>query len=146
MIKEYSYWIIPVYKNNDWNYEFLVINQKTHNGSFWWFPKWHTEKWEDEITTAIRELEEEVWIKDIDIQLVKSEGFSYSFETGNADDKNIVKYDKTVKYRLWFTDSKEVTIQDKELNWYKRANYDDTLNILSHKNMKDVFKNMTKWI
>ncbi len=147
MIKDFSYWIIPAYKNNNWDYEFLVINQKTYNGSFWWFPKWHAENWEDNITAAIRELEEEVWIKNIRIDLKKSGWFSYTFTTGNIN--TWVKwdnYDKTVKYWLWFVTNKEVKIQQEELNGYKRANYDDTLNILSHKNMKKIFVEITKWI
>lgn len=147
MIKDYSYWIIPVYKNNDWNYEFLVINQKTHNGSFRWFPKGHAEGSENGLTAATRELQEEVWIADIKIDEKNYWWFSYTFDTGNSSTwEKWIKYDKTVKYRLWFVDNKEVKIQEDELNWYKRANYDDTLNILSHKNMKDLFWAMTKKI
>ena len=140
MIKDYSYWIIPVYKNNDWTYEILVINQKTYNWSFRGFPKWHAEEGEDGLTAAIRELQEEVWIENIKLDDKKYGWFGYNFE------EKWIKYDKTVKYRLWFVENKEIKIQEDELNWYKRANYDDALNILSHKNMKDVFKDMIKYL
>ena len=138
MIKDYSYWIIPVYKNNDWNYEFLVINQKTYNGSFRGFPKGHAEEGETWLTAAIRELQEEVWIENIKLDNKKYERFSYNFE------EKWIKYNKTVKYRLWFVDSKNVSIQEEELNGYKRANYDNTIKILSHRNMQEVFKKITK--
>jgi hypothetical protein len=138
MVKDYSYWIIPVYINKFWEYEFLVINQKTYNWSFWGFPKWHAEDWEDGITAAKRELAEEVWIEEIDINLDKFWWFKYNFE------ENWQKYDKTVKYRLGFVNLKDIKIEEDELNWYKRANYEDTLKVLSHKNMKEVFKETTK--
>jgi 8-oxo-dGTP pyrophosphatase MutT (NUDIX family) len=133
MIKDYSYWIIPVYKDENWNNEFLLINQKTYNGSFWWFPKWHAENGEDNISAAIRELKEEVWIYDIILDKNKSEWFKYTFKQAWQE------FDKTVKFWIWFVNSKDVIIQQEELNWYKWANYDDTLNILTHKNMKDLF-------
>lgn len=138
MIKDYSYWIIPVYIDSNWDYEFLVIHQKTEKWSFWGFPKWHAEKGEDWLTAAIRELEEEVWINDINIDERKFWWFDYKFE------ERWIKYDKTVKYRLWSTKNKDVTIQQEELKWYKRVNYTDTLTILSHKNMKDIFTEITK--
>ena len=138
MIRDYSYWIIPVYKNSNWDYEFLIINQKTYNWSFWWFPKWHSEKWETELESAKRELEEEVWIKNININTKKTLWFSYNFE------EKWIKYDKTVKYWIWFVKDKNVIIQKEELNGYKRTNYNDTINMLSHKNMKEVFKKITK--
>ncbi len=140
MIKDYSYWIIPVYVNSNWDYEFLVIHQKTENWSFWGFPKWHAEKWEDWLTAAIRELEEEVWIKDVKIDEEKFWWFDYQFiERWN-------KYDKTVKYRLWFVKNKDIQIQEDELIWYKRVSYDDTLNILSHKNMRNTLNNVISWL
>ena len=138
MIKDYSFGVIPVYTDKNWNYEFLIINQKTYNGNFWWFPKWHAENGENGLETAIRELEEEVWIKNINIDKNKFESFSYDFE------EKWIKYYKTVKYRLWFVKNKDVIIQKEELNWYKRTDYNNTLRILSHTNMQNTFKNMTK--
>ena len=41
---EYSYGIVPIYKNDKWECKFLLINQKSQKHSFRWFPKWHKEK------------------------------------------------------------------------------------------------------
>jgi hypothetical protein len=138
MVEDASYWIMPVYINKNWEYEFLVINQKTYNWNFWWFPKWHAEAWEDGITAAKRELSEEVWIEKIDIDLANFWWFKYNFK------ENWLEYNKTVKYRLWFVISKDIKIEEEELNWYKRANYETTLKVLSYKNMKEVFIKATK--
>lgn len=138
MIKDYSYWIVPVYKNNNWEYEFLVIHQKTYNGSFWGFPKWHAEKWEDWLTAAKRELSEEVWITNVNIIEDNFYWFDYQYK------ENWNQYDKTVKFRLGFVDSKNVKIQEEELKWYRRVNFDDALNLLTHNNMKLVLKNIER--
>lgn len=135
MRKDYSYWIIPVYKNTEWNYEFLVINQKTYNGDdFWGFPKWHAEEWEDWLTAAKRELAEEVGITDINIKEDKFYWFDYQFK------ERWNQYDKTVKFRVGFVENKEVKIQDEELIWCEWVKYEDALNLITHDNMKIVLK------
>jgi len=140
MIKDQSYWIIPVYKNDDWSFEFLIIDQKSSHGSFWWFPKWHPEGWEDGIMTAKREFQEEVGIWEIKIIKDKYFDMSYIFK-----DK-WEKIDKTVRYWLGFVKSKSVSIQKKELNWYKRLDFDSAMKILSHENTKNILKEVIKEI
>lgn len=138
MKKDYSYWIIPVYKDNNWDYRFLLINQKTFDGDFWWFPKWHAENWEDWLNAAIRELREEVWIENIKIDKENYWDINYNFEN------KWIKYNKKVRYRLWFVDNKDVIIQEKEVKWYKRAKFNEVLDILTYENMKKLFIEISK--
>ena len=140
MIKDASFGVVPAYKNKNWEYEFLIINQKTYNWSFVWFPKWHPEKWETEIETAKRELEEEVGISDVEIDKNRFWGFNYRFK------EKWIKYDKDVKYRLWYVTTKTNTIQVEELNSCKWVSYDDVLKQVSHENMKKIFIEITKWL
>lgn len=140
MIKDTSFWIIPAYKNDKWNYEFLIIDQKTYNWNFVWFPKWHRELWESEIETAKRELKEEVGISDVEIDEKRFWWFNYKFtEKG-------VKYDKDVKYRLGYVKHKENTIQVEELNSCKWVSFDEVLKQLTHENMKKIFIEIAKWL
>lgn len=140
MIKDQSYWIIPIYKKPEWDCEILVIDQKSNNGSFWWFPKWHPEVWEDEIMAAEREFKEEVGINDIEIIKDKYFDMSYVFK-----DK-WKKINKTVRYRIGFVKTKNVNIQEKELNWYQRLDFDSAIKILSHENTRNILKKVIQEI
>ncbi len=134
MKKDFSYWIVPIYVNERWEKEFLVIHQKTKNWSFWWFPKWHAEKWETELESAKRELFEEVWIKKIDIDAWKSFQIQYVFK----ENEEIIN--KTAKYWIGYVKNKNIKIQNEELNWSEWLNLDATLNKLSHRNIQNRIK------
>ncbi len=138
MKKDFSYWIVPVYKNEDWSHEFLIINQKAGNWSFWWLPKWHAEMGEDWIQAAKREFVEEVWINNFEVIEDKYFEINYIFQ------EKWEKIYKTVKYRLAFVGTKDVKIQDIELNWYKWVDYDRAIKILSHENTKNILKKVIK--
>ena len=132
--KDYSYWIVPIYVNDKWEQEFLLINQKSINWSFWGFPKWHPENWEDGLVAAKRELFEEVGISDIDIDTNKNFEIKYSFK------ENWEEIQKTVKYRIWYTNKRNIVIQEEELNWYKWTDFDNMISLLTHNNTKDKIK------
>jgi tRNA nucleotidyltransferase (CCA-adding enzyme) len=140
MIKDTSFGIIPTYKNNNWEYEFLIINQKTYNWSFVGFPKWHPEKWESNLETAKRELEEEVGITDIKLDENRFWWFSYKFK------EKWVKYDKAVKYRLGYVKNKINKIEIEEVNSCKWVSFNEVMQLVTHKNMKKIFIEITKWL
>lgn len=111
MIKQFSYWIIPVYKNLD-NISVLLIQ---HHDWHRWFPKWHIEDWETPIQTAIRECQEEVGIfefEDISQDIILD---YYTFGVGSK----IIN--KTVWYFIWYTKTKQVHIQQDEIKDYARV-------------------------
>jgi len=140
MENDASFWIIAYKKNEYDENEYLLINQKSINWNFWWFPKWHAENWEDWITAAKREFLEEVWISNVKLLWEKSFINKYSFKNW---EKTIIK---TVTYRIWKIENQEVKIQEEELNWYKRANYLNAQKILTHKNNKEILEHANEYI
>jgi len=138
MKKDFSYGIIPAYKDVNGDIEFLLINQITNKGAFWWFPKGHAEKNENWLTAAKRELYEEVGIDDLELVSNKEFITDYVFQDGEE------KIHKTVKYWLAFVKTKEVRTQESELNGYKWANFDIALGVLSHENTKNILKKAIK--
>lgn len=132
MTKDQSFGIIIFSINQDGNREYLLINQKSQNGNFWWFPKWHPEIWETPVQTARRECLEEVWINRIDIIEWKNFEICYSFPTEHGD------IEKSVVFFVWQTDQKDVKIQPEELNGYKWADFDTALSLLTHKNSQNL--------
>lgn len=141
MQTDHSYWIIAFFENADWEREFLLINQKSDNGSFRWYPKWHAEKWEDWLQAAKREFWEEVGIKDVKIVWNKTFDTEYIFHREWLPDIH-----KTVTFWVGKVEDKEVKIQIEELNWYKRANFEYAMNTLSHKNYKDLLKKVAEYL
>lgn len=141
MEKEHSYWIIAYFDNYDWEREYLLINQKSENWNFRWYPKWHPEIWENWIQTAKREFFEEVWISDVSIIWNKV------FETMYiCHRKNGLETEKTVTFWVWKVKNKNIKIQEEELNWYKWANFDTAMKLLSHKNYKDILENVKNYL
>lgn len=88
-IKDASFGVIPVYKNNDSTYLYCVVR---HAVGHWAFPKGHKEKGESDEEVARRELREETGneVKEI----AQSVNFieNYSFERAGATHEKIVKY------------------------------------------------------
>lgn len=141
MQKDHSYWIIAFFENANWEREFLLINQKSDNGSFRWYPKWHAENGENWLQAAKREFWEEVGIKDVKIIWERTFDTNYIVHRPWLDDMW-----KTVTFWVGKVENKEVKIQIEELNWYKRANFEYAMNMLSHKNYKDLLEKVVKYI
>jgi hypothetical protein len=56
------------------------------------------------------------------------------------------KINKTVRYRIGFVKTKNVNIQEKELNWYQRLDFDSAIKILSHENTRNILKKVIQEI
>lgn len=89
MIKEHSYGVIPVFKNQDGTVVYGVVR---HAAGHWGFPKGHAGDGETEVETAKRELQEELGIATVTLipGIKLSEQFAYEREG--------TMYDKTVTY------------------------------------------------
>ena len=134
MSNEHSYGIIPVFKKNNNNFEFLLVH---HNMGHWAFPKGHPLPGEKAEETARREFFEETGIKDCVISKEMSFAEEYSFE---KDDKKI---NKTVTYLLGFVENKNaVTPQEfkKEISETKWVGYDEALNLLTYDEPKKILE------
>lgn len=127
---EYSYWIIPLYKDKQWNYKILLINQKSQEKSFRWFPKGHKELLEDDLQTAKRELQEETWISKVTIIPNKKWSLHYTYSFWWE------KRNKKVFFRVGYVQNLNVTIQTLELNEFSRCTKDEAIAKLTHKDAK----------
>lgn len=146
MHKEFSYGIIPIFKNEQGEYEVLIIKHKGSVGHRA-FPKGHIEDGETPLQAAQREFTEETGIHDI--QLYKERIFKdhYIF-MGKKHISLLQKWEKNeqreiekfVGYYLGFVFTKDVHIQDEEINDFIRlpiAKAKDKLTYLSAKLLLD---------
>ncbi len=108
MIKEFSYGIIPIYKNVQGNYEVLLV--KTIGGRYRWFPKGHTEEEETPLMAAQREFIEETWIPEVKIYQEKIFKEHYTYP---RRDQEVI--DKYIWYYVWFVWSQQVIKQKAEI-------------------------------
>jgi len=130
IINDKSYGIILIFRKDNHEDRFLILR---HNAGHWSFPKGHKEEGETSVEAALRELEEESGIKEIefakDTPVIKE---NYSFE------KNGNHYDKTNEYFIAFTKDDIVKIQNSEINEYKWATYDEAVNTFTFEEPKGV--------
>lgn len=136
MKKEYSFWIIPVFKEDNWSKEILIVQSK--NWSHRWFPKWHKEKWEKPLETAMRELFEETWLKIkqiINWELIEDPYIDYS-----QISKNWKIIEKHVWYFIWEVKSKKIKLQKKEIKDALRLTEDKIENNITHDSSKKIFQ------
>lgn len=141
VIKDYSYGVIPLYKENDvWNV--LLIHQISHHGDrFWIFPKGHAENGETPIQTATRELHEETGVEKITIEASRPFSMFYMFTHDG------VRIDKQVDYFIGYCDSLETKITQPhevcELRW---CTFSEASELLTHQNTKDVFTEVQRFL
>ncbi|MEX0931385.1 MAG: NUDIX domain-containing protein [Candidatus Paceibacterota bacterium] len=104
---EYSYGIVPLYKNKNGEIEVLFIQ---HKEGKWGFPKGHSEKDEEPLIAAKREFSEETGITDFELLegLIFSE--SYTHHKEGYPRLKVVEYAPAIVY------SKELSPQVDEVN------------------------------
>lgn len=115
-------------------YKFLILRQKDTKDDNWSFVKGHMEEGEKPEETAIRELEEEAGIKEIEtisIPLIHEE-----YEIFHHGEKRL----KVNEYFIGFVKDKKVIFDENEIDSYKWATYEEALNIFSHKERVQVLK------
>jgi len=103
------------------------------NGGHWDFPKGHVEKNEEEIETALRELEEETNIKDIKL----SDDFRSSIKYNILKDSKLIA--KEVIFFIGKTKIWDVQLSS-EHQHYSWLNYEDALNRLTYDNAKKLLQ------
>lgn len=142
IINDTSFGVIPFHKDNENEIYFCIVH---HSSSHWSFPKGHPEQDEEELETALRELQEETGVVEVKIidELKLSE--SYSFEKDNKT------YNKTVTYFVGSTTNMNNTTPEsfkQEISEIKWATYEETMSTLTFNKAKDiltkVFKHLKK--
>jgi len=100
--------------------EFLIVHQQ--QGDHWFFSKGHVEKWETEQETALREINEEVWLS---VTIIPWFRETYSYEIVSSDIK------KTVVFFLAEAKFGDVTLSD-ELQNALRLDYEQAIQQLTY--------------
>jgi bis(5'-nucleosidyl)-tetraphosphatase len=113
MKRERSYGVIVVHIDEAHHVQFLLVQGY---GNYWGFPKGHTEPNETALETALRELQEETGITDIDILEGQYFDESYVIEKKKGSD-----IDKSVRYFVGKVSQKKARRQRseiKQLGWF----------------------------
>ncbi len=139
--KEQCYGVIVVYKSVE--NLFLILQQYDEpifKGS-WTFPKGHHEGNETPKETALRELEEETGITEIellDLSLIMHEEYK------------IIKHEKqrlkVNDYFIGFVKDQKVKIQENEISAYKWASYEEAIKTFQYETRKETLKKAKEYL
>jgi len=130
---EKCFWIIPLIQEWDDMKVILVKHHQWHR----WFPKWHAKKGETELQTAKRELYEEAWIKNIEIDndQIFSEEYSFIDQTR----KYLTKLEKKVLYFVWYVKAPyTIKIDESEIVDFKICLLKEAISILTFDSSKNI--------
>lgn len=134
---EQCYGFIVVFKKEQ--NIFLILERMERKGD-WTFPKGHIEVGEIPKETALRELEEETGIKEIDIldlPLIHEE-----YEIINHGEKRL----KINDYFIGFVKEENVIIEKEEIQSYKWASYEEAMDSFEHERRKQSLKEAKKYL
>lgn len=134
---EQCYGVIVVLKGEQ-NKFLMLEREETKND--WTFAKGHAEEGETPKETAMRELEEETGIKEIeilDLPLIHEE-----YEIVSHSEKRL----KINDYFIGFVKDKDVKIEKEEIQSYKWVTFEEALNSFQHESRKQVLEEAQKYI
>lgn len=134
--KEFSFGVIPIYKQQK-TYIFLVIKQQDNH---WGFPKGHKKTGESALKTAKRELEEETGINTT--QFLKDITFTQTYSHKRLA---FFKIYKKVLYFPALTQQTKVEIKNEIID-YRWLRYEDALRQLTFKENKDLLKSVHNYL
>lgn len=121
---------IPENSKDKNDYKFLLLH---YESGHWDYVKGHVEKNETEIETALRELDEETGLKDVNIIKEYKEDLSYIF----SHNKQLIN--KTVVYFLAESKTNDVTISHEHID-YIWLPYKEALEKLTFENARNLLK------
>ena len=116
------------------NRNFLLV--KNNNGKYWGFPKGHIEIGETEEQTALREIKEET---NLDVEIL--DGFRKT-----SIYKLLGRIQKKVVIFLAKANSKNVRIQNSEIEKFGWLKKEEVFSLLNHQNDLKIFKNAITWL
>lgn len=140
MLKDYAYGVIPLMKkNNTWYTVIILLSSWNHR----WLPKWHWEKWETALESAMREFHEETGLilktEQINIEKTYTDKYISFSKRHNQDvDKTVTYYTAIIPYTdftnlSWYSENdweilgkKVVTLDEAIIN----VTYDQTRSLL----------------
>lgn len=130
---DHSYGAVPIFKNDKGEFEVLLIEQRDRRGTgtFWGFPKGHSEAGESGKEAAARELLEETGLQ-AKLDSARSFDQHYSFVWEGA------LVNKTVTYYLAVVPSKELKLQEKEIAAARWCGFEGARKLLTYDNNKQL--------
>ncbi len=139
MIQEFAYGILPLYKSLNWEYEVLIVKKRSWN--HWAFTGWHIEFWESPLQAAYRELHEESWINDIDVDEKTLLELHYKYTN-----KQRLEIDKYVWMYIWFVKNKDVQLEVQELMEYRWLTLPEAVKQVTYPSSKDLIKKIQQYL
>jgi 8-oxo-dGTP pyrophosphatase MutT (NUDIX family) len=134
---EQCYGVIVVLKEEQCKFLILEREEKKND---WTFAKGHAEEGETPKETALRELEEETGIENIeilDLPLIHEE-----YEIIRHGEKRL----KINDYFVGFVIDKDVKIEKAEIQSYRWTTFKEALNTFNHERRKQVLKEAQKYL
>lgn len=138
-IKDNSYGATPIFKESD---QYLILLVK-HRAGHWTFPKGHPESGESKFDTIKRELQEEIGIKDFDLDENTDFVEHYSFESGNK------LYDKENAYYPAFVHNKTINTPEKfkkEIPECRWLTSDEALKLAQFDSTKEIIRQVEEYL
>lgn len=114
--------------------KYLIIRHR--GGQHWDFPKGHVEIGETEVETALREVKEET---SVEPKLVKGFKRQIQYTAGKYIEKEVIFF-------LGISNTNEVTIQQKEIEEFKWATFEEALNTLTYDKAKSLLKDAEEYL
>lgn len=110
-----------VYRKKDWNIEVLLLKwRNSRNNEEYVIPKWHIEKWEIAKDAAIREISEESWLKEKDLEVIKFiTKLNYTFIAGYLDNNPTIDKDVYLFLVRYNWSDTPVVAKEERFIWYK---------------------------
>lgn len=136
-----SYGVIPVIKDASGKWQIFLINQLNRfGGTFWGFPKGHSEVGESEELAARRELLEETNLEIDKLEVSHPFVQKYSF----IDDGVLIN--KTVTYFLGYVRGKEYQVQSSEVAEAKWCDFELAKNQITHDNNLELLEEVNQFL
>ncbi len=132
-MKDSAFGVIPIWNDGGTNRFLLVQSKRTKE---WAFPKGHPEGQETELQSALRELQEETGISEIELIPNISYTDKYNFAREGQ------RYEKTVKLFAGKVKDPKVTIQEKEILAYKWADLDESIKTISFERSREILRDL----
>lgn len=134
----YSAGVVP-YRQSDNMREYLLLQ---YHGGYWDLPKGKLEPGETKLEAALRELQEETGIVNIELESAFEDMISYGFYDHNRN-----KVEKTVYFFLgYLAKSDTPIILSEEHRGYVWLDYDQALHRLTYANAKNVLSKIEQFL